>query len=400
MVRIVYKLRPAPYWRIPEHESWFSDMAAKGCHLKKVGLHFAKFVKGEPKNTRYRIEASSRKRMEPEQIQENSEKGWEYVDGYQYFHVFSSPAEFNALELHQDPLEYSSQLKEVESQLSAKASISFFGLFLMMLLIASFWFIDGTPMLVLIEGVVIPQTVLTLFIANTTLNLQRAASSISALRRDLSDGKPIGHVAPEKKHHRLSAITAFIFTLIIGLSAILPIIQLVENEASTLPETSENLPIVRLAEVDQTPGLVRTEPSDFDEEIDWGNYYSVQWSPLAPVQYEAYESGVISGELWKDDSGDGEYLPTIHSRVFQLRPPGMSDRLMADLMKRYSYSSSEKNYAEINHPDVDSLVIHEEGDLKEVFASKGKTVLYVQYFGRAEMEDIIEQSIGKVLQFQ
>jgi hypothetical protein len=226
MVRTVYKLRPAAYLRIAEHESWFSDMAAKGCHLKKPGLHFAKFVKGEPKNTRYRIEASSRKRIEPEQIQGNSEKGWNYVGGYQYFHVFSSPAELNAPELHQDPAQYSSQLKEVESHLSAKASISFFGLFLMMLLVGSFWFMDGTPMLVLIEGVVIPQTILTLFIANTTLNLQRAASSISALRRDLSKGKPIGHVAPEKKHHSLSAITAFIFTLIIGLSAICPLSSL------------------------------------------------------------------------------------------------------------------------------------------------------------------------------
>jgi hypothetical protein len=131
----------------------------------------------------------------------------------------------------------------------------------------------------------------------------------------------------------------------------------VKNEARTLPETSDNLPIVRLAEVDQTPGLVRPEPSDIDKDIDWSNYYSVQWSLLAPVQYEAYETGVISGEMWKDDSG--EYSPSIHSSIFQLRVSGMSDRLMADLIKRYSYSFSVKNYAEINHPDVDSLVIHE-----------------------------------------
>ena len=35
-------------WRIGEYESWFSDMASEGLHLKKVGYLFAHFEKREP----------------------------------------------------------------------------------------------------------------------------------------------------------------------------------------------------------------------------------------------------------------------------------------------------------------------------------------------------------------
>lgn len=48
MNKTVFKLRPSDYWRIGEHESWFQDMAAKGFYLKKMGLRFAHFIKGEP----------------------------------------------------------------------------------------------------------------------------------------------------------------------------------------------------------------------------------------------------------------------------------------------------------------------------------------------------------------
>lgn len=54
-MKVVLKLRPSNYWRIGEHESWFSDMAKEGLHLRKVGSMFVHFIKEEPKETRYRI---------------------------------------------------------------------------------------------------------------------------------------------------------------------------------------------------------------------------------------------------------------------------------------------------------------------------------------------------------
>ena len=56
--KIVRKWRPDDYWRIGEHESWFQDMALEGLHLKDIGYRMAKFEKGEPKKTKYRIRNS------------------------------------------------------------------------------------------------------------------------------------------------------------------------------------------------------------------------------------------------------------------------------------------------------------------------------------------------------
>lgn len=61
MNKNVRKVRPADYWRIGEHESWFSDMSAKGWHLHKMGIQFAHFKKGDPKRMEYRIEVTEKR---------------------------------------------------------------------------------------------------------------------------------------------------------------------------------------------------------------------------------------------------------------------------------------------------------------------------------------------------
>ena len=81
------------------------------------------------------------------------------------------------------------------------------------------------------------------------------------MRKDLIEGKPIDHHAPWKKHYRLNSIIALLFTVVVGLSAILPFVQLVKSDTKTLPEASPDLPIVRLADVEQNPALVRGESS-------------------------------------------------------------------------------------------------------------------------------------------
>ena len=100
--------------------------------------------------------------------------------------------------------------------------------------------------------------------------------------------------------------------MVVGLSAIIPFVQLIKMDTKTLPEASLDLPIVRLADVEENPALVRGEPSYMSDNVDWGNRYTYDWSPLAPVQYETDEHGVVPGKMWED--GSGEYSPTIHTQ--------------------------------------------------------------------------------------
>jgi hypothetical protein len=51
----------------------------------------------------------------------------------------------------------------------------------------------------------------------------------------------------------------------------------------------------------------------------------------------------------------------------------------------------------MEHPDFDKLIVHE-GDYstKEVYAAKGKGVIYIRYQGNASMNLIIEATAEKI----
>ncbi|MFP7298322.1 DUF2812 domain-containing protein [Neobacillus niacini] len=395
MSKKVYKIRPSDYWRIGEHESWFTDMAARGLHLKKMGIQFVQFAKGEPKKMRYRIDVSLKKKISTEQIQLYADSGWDYVTSYQSFHVFSSPDERNAPELHTDPAEQSYTLSELNQKLALNASIVAAAMILMIAMLSSIWLVEGTPVYVLVEGLAIQQTILTIFIGFTAYTSIQAAISIRLIRKNLIEGKPIDHHAPWKKHHRRNSIIGLLITLVVGMSAVLPFVQLIKADTKTLPESTPNLPIVRLADIEQNPAFVRGEPDYMSDNVDWGNRYTYKWSPLAPGQYETDENGLIPGKMWGD--GSGEYSPSIHTRVYQLSIPEMADHLITDLIKRYRYESSEEDYVLTKHSYFDILIIHEEEAMKEVFVSKGNVVMYVRYHGYGEIDSIIKNIEEKLM---
>jgi hypothetical protein len=394
MSNTVHKLRPSDYWRIGEHESWFSEMAAKGLHLKKMGMHFAKFDKGEPKKMRYRIDVSIRKTITQEQIKMYAESGWDYVTGYSFFQVFSSPEEINAPELHTDPAEQSFTLKELDKKLALNATITAVAMILIIGMLSAIWFLDGTPTFIMVDGGVVQQSFLAIFIGYSAYNSLQASISIRALRKKLIEGKPIDHHASWKKHYQLHSIVAFLFTVAVGLSAIIPFVQLVKMDTKTLPEADLDLPIVRLADVEENSALVREEASYLSDNVDWANRYSYDWSPLAPVQYETDEQGVVPGKVWED--GSGVYSPAIHTQVYQLTIPALADNLIADLIERYRYEASKEDFAETEHPELDLLIVHEEKEVKEVFASKGKAVMYVRYYGYADINSVTENLVEKI----
>lgn len=394
MNRTIYKLRPSDYWRIGEHESWLTDMGAKGFHLRKMGIYFAQFVKGEPKKVRYRIEVSIKKKISPEQIQMYAEGGWDYVTRYNYFHVFSSNLELNAPELHTDPAEQSYTLKEIHKKLVMNAIIVAVGWILMIGMLAPIWFLDRTPTLNLVEGHAIQQTILFFFIGYLGYTSLQAAISIRALRKDLAEGKPIDHHAPWERRFRRDWLIAFLFTVVVGLSSILPFTQLVKSETKTLPDESLNLPIVRLADVEKNPTLVRGESEYMSDHVDWANRYRYDWSLLAPMQYDTDENGLVPGKMWRD--GSGEYSPSISTKVFQLSIPAMAENLISDLIKRYTYDKNGEDFVEIKHPNLEILILREDEEVKEVYASKGKAVMYIRYFGYAEINSVIENAVEKI----
>lgn len=391
MTKIVRKVRPADYWRIGEHESWFSDMSAKGLHLHKMGTHFAHFKKGEPKRMEYRIEVTKSKGISDEQVKMYEESGWDYVTSYQLFHVFSSLEEDHAPELHTDPMEQSFTLNQLNNRLILALIAIVLGFALLVGMLAAFWFLGRTPVLRLVEGLVIQQIIASFLIFYLLYFTTRAMISIHALRRNLKEGKSINHHAPWNKSLRKSTAFSILFLFVSLMSALLPFYQIYKMDTWTLPEDDSGLPFVRLADIERNPKLVRD--SYYIDNTDFANRYSFNWSVIAPEQYVTNESGIIEELKWQDESGI--YAPRLSTEVYKLRLNSLVKPLISDLIKWHSFGDESEPFVEIKHPDFDQLIVHEDAETKQLFASKGKVVMYVRYHGYAETDHLIEKVAEK-----
>lgn len=384
-MKVVLKLRPSNYWRIGEHESWFSDMAKEGLHLRKVGSMFVHFIKEEPKETRYRIDAVHNKEITLEQQQMYVESGWSYVTRYGMFSVFSSPVELNAPELHTDPEEQAYTLKALDKKIASSALWAAISTLLLIGLIYFSIFFNSTPTLFLVEGETIQP--LTLFIIiYLAYSAIRAAVAIRSLRRKLKEGKAIDHAAPWKRMRNVNLIVSNVLIVIAIITAIIPYIQIALRETAEMPMDSIDIPIVRLMDVEQNTQMGRYKPY-MQDDIDRGNSYTYKWSILAPIQYEAEEKGIVNEQEWRD--GSGVYSPSIHSQVYKIIFPSMSENLVDDLIERYVFGGNEK-LLRLEHSGFDLLIVKEDDEKKEIFAAKGKGVMYVRYYGYADMKSLIE----------
>lgn len=75
----------------------------------------------------------------------------------------------------------------------------------------------------------------------------------------------------------------------------------------------------------------------------------------------------------------------------------MSDRLLADLVKWYRYEEDIEDYMEIEHPSLDQLIVYEEQEMKKIFASKGKGVIFVRYDGDADTDTLVDEIERKLM---
>ena len=127
-----------------------------------------------------------------------------------------------------------------------------------------------------------------------------------------------------------------------------------------------NLPIIRLADIEQNPKLIRAAGYNYNgDDIDWANRVSYDWSLLASVRYEIDEHGVIEGEMWDDQNG--EYSPSITTRFYRLSFSSMAENITLDLIHRYVYRDNLK-IEEVNSLELDKIYTAEDDIKKQIFA--------------------------------
>jgi hypothetical protein len=387
MTKLVRKLRPVDFWRIGEHESWFSDMAKEGLHFHTMGTHFARFIKGVPKEMEYRIEVTPKKEISDEQISMYEENGWDYISSFDRFHVFTSPKERHAVEIHTDPAEQFFTLQTLNKRLILSSIAVILLSALIIALNGSVWFMGNTPILRLVEGYIIQSSIASLCVFYSVFLLSKGMLAIVALRKKLKHGIPINHHAPWKKSLRRSAIINVAFITIALGSAYLPFKQLLEMDTISLPVEATDHKVIRLAELEQFPKLKRDEY--FIDGVDFANRLSMSWSIVAPEQYEIDETYTSN-----ESNETTLYNPSISSKVYELRMSGLVEPLVQDLIKWYSYHT--KAFIKEQHATLNHLYIYEEDMHKEIIAAKGNVVTFVRYHGNTSTDVLVEKVAEKI----
>jgi len=383
MGKLVRKFLVDDIWNIGKIESWFTDMASEGLHLKSLGRVFATFEKGEPMKTKYRIDVLNNKHSE-EQLNIYKECGWDFVTSVQDFYIFSSPESSNSPELHTDPAEQSYTLLDLDKRLRNNsiiisiAMLFFFGMMFYVL------FLDSKLFLSMVEGRFIQQILLLIVELYVFYTVIRNYVAIHKLRKSLLKGKPIDHRENWRKSNLINKTANIFFMTIAVIAIILPLVSIAKSENYTLPETEVDLPIVRLSDVEQNPKLQRKD-GYFSKGVDWGNRVSYDWSPLAPVQYEVEEQGIVEGQMWEGENR--EYSPSIRSYYYKLVFPQMASRIIDELMGRYIYEPGVIP-EQIEDTPFDIMYAADDSG-KKIFAAWDDNVIYIAYHGNKDIEQVI-----------
>ncbi len=384
MSKVVRRFRLNDYWDMAEHESWYTHMAQQGLFLKKKGAFFTYFEQRPSQKMKYRIEVS-KKALEDAQIDFYESAGWEYVTHYNYFHVFRSPAEMNAPEIHTDPVEQANTLKDLNRMLMFNWIFSSICAILTTGMMWSIFFLDGAPVRQLVQGATTSQLFLPIFMLLIILQTAQAALSIRRLKKKLQSGIPLVHDLPWQKKSWRSAWHIFYLSLAI-IGCVLSFSQLYVMDYGTLAEDDARFPSIDLAAVEQNEQLVRGE--DWFNGTDYHNYYSTGWNPLTKTQYTVDQTGVVPDVQWAD--GSGGYEPSIKTEYYELRFEWLALPLASDLMKWYSF---DERHIPLNVADgrFDKLYVREEYPKLEIAAVKDKKVVYIRYFGDARTNDVVAQ---------
>ena len=382
-------------WRIGETESWFTDMAAQGLHLKSVINKYAHFERGEAKNIRYRIDFTNAENLLGEEQRElYAQSGWEYVCDMGKSRVFRSPEALNAPEIHTDAAEQAYMLKKLGRSLKLSAILIALLMVLSVGAICLLRFSSTAPILDFLDGRNRMPMVFWVAIGGTFRAIQ-AAISIKKLTRSVSEGGEIDHRADWRRYRRRAAAGSLIFGVVLTLYLGVNVTSIAMRRTETLPMVSDNQMHIRLADIETDDALLRG--MSFERRgVDWANYSSRWWSLLASETIEMAEHGVIPGKVCPGSAENWwpaeamEYAPSISVKLYRLRFSQLAAETLKALCDSNRWGGARPLVEHTDYTGFDTLITRVgEGDT-EVFASRANDVIYVRYYGDKDLETVIE----------
>ncbi len=395
MKNYIRRFIPVDSLDIAAMESWLADMAEDGLFLVSFGTYFAHFEPRPPRKAAYRLEATVFPLVEPDKKKREllEDFGWEYVCPFgKYFHVYRTKTE-NAPEIHTDPA-IQAEVYEQIYRSKRNWGILYCSIYTLMLLALVFVRKPGFFNIILNIGfILIFGTYMAAFAILGIIQFLR----LRRIKNLLKNGTPLSHSGDYRKKRRLY-LPASVFMFLLFWSFLLTRfgIAVVYWDADWR-ELSEPIPIVSLAEIEQDPAFQNGHIDDANTTYvsgDVDNEIRFQRSFLAPEQTTITQSGFVPGRNWAGSSDP--YEPTLAFHIYRLRCPSMGERFvesqmdweLSDLMPWDTIDLS----AETGLDEAYLCVSGKYSDaLKKLFLRQGDTIVYVSYFGEADLRPFVPQ---------
>lgn len=331
--RKIRRLAPCSQLDIERLESWLTDMAAEGWHLKdRVGPWKMWFVfePGKPKAVRYRLEPGKRGLDDdlPGEMEQAffQDMGWEAVTSYGPFFIFRALTE-DAPEMNTELPVQRMAMKKLRSK---TIWLNLFTLALVPLL-AWRWLHEGFRFLITFGGVVSLLIMITMVTMAAELVAQMLRSG--TLVRKMKQGIGLDHRKPWRRcawYHRVTTVTAMLFYVLYMVSMLTQCSNAALYLGRDIDTFAGDLPFVTIGDLCPEGKYTR---------VDFPNYntYLVYSSDCAPVNVEWEEyAEVVTPE---GETLSGALLVHYHETAAEWIARGLAEEyLRVALGERYHHA--------------------------------------------------------------
>lgn len=82
--------------------------------------------------------------------------------------------------------------------------------------------------------------------------------------------------------------------------------------------------------------------------------------------------------------------------MYRLTFPCMAEKTVSELLHKNIETSFAQNRIQTENPGFDELFVYEIAGGYQLFASKGRGVLYLSYYGEADADRVVSAAFNKI----
>lgn len=381
-----YKIIPYTYWQVDEYEQWLTELARDGWEAIKVGSIWIKFRRIQPGERSYKIIFSKATTSN----QDIKEEEWKEIKVAANFNLYMETKASGLENLGYNQEKEIEALEKLRQAIKAQSIMLGLCIGVMVIILASYM-IEENFIYKLITGDFI-SFIAVLFMQIIPL-IQHLAEYIGLKKLQTKIGNEGSHFnrLVDKKPRKSNAIRkTYTFTILFIVVGLLIFLLIGDYERQTIPIEDIDIPIIRLASLEEDPTLTRYSSDSFvSSDVDGYNYYEREWNPLTQVQYEAWENGKINSSHVEHNR------PFLRQEVYKLRFKGLGDLFVKGLMQRYNFKGYNPIW-QVALGESDTIYMNENSNRNgiELIIQNRDYVVYVSYIGNASTDKVIEQVRG------